>query len=239
MFFKGCTVEIPEGREEKINDATYVKIRNGSNFSIKLGTRSQPKIAKIFLQGIEQGEFVLEPYKNYEAIERSICNNKRFVVYDGDTKEAYQMGKDEYDKDDLGLVEVHFYDVKKRVQPLAPYIYYILPDMWTGPCYNDWETPYRKKWTITCGTEKPNLLETRETSDNSCCYNTDTISYNTSIIGTEGITNQSFGYNDKYEIDYSISPTVLYLRLVPEKDKPEKLQTVSKAGWTSAYPKTL
>jgi len=232
MNFRNCFVEIPEGNEFLKNDATYVKVRNG-NFSIKLKTFCTPKIAKIFLQGIEQGEFVLEPGVSYEAIERNVNNYERFAVYDYDTPEASEMGKDGYTKDELGLVEVRFYEVNRKVQPLVTYkpLPYVWPDTWTEP--NPWWTttpefnPWWTTYKITCDSN------TKANISRSCS----SICYLTSVIGTEGKSDQYFGSSDKYEIDYSKEPIILYLRLVPEKDKVRPLTKVN--GCRSAYPNPL
>lgn len=222
MNFRNCFVEIPEGREITKDGATYVEVGNG-NFSIKLKTFCTPKIATITFQGINQGEFVLEPGVSYEAIERSIKNHERFAVYDYNSPEASKMGKDGYTKDELGLIEVKFYEVNRRVQPLVAVDWtytkpYIWPDTW----------PYY----ITC---KDNTAR----SYTSSCATSYTFGSNSSVIGTEGKSNQYFGTSDKYDIDYSKQPIVLYLRLVPEKEDKVKPLVRNSGCIETPYPKCL
>lgn len=226
MNFRNCIVEIPEGKEEFRNDATYVRVRNGSNFSIKLKTFLTPKIAKVYLQGIKQGEFVLEPGRSYEAIERSIENNERFVVYDKNTNEGSNLSEG-FDKEDLGLIEVRFYETKRVYKPQI----ISQPVTWTyqpyQPYYDTWPWPFTSdpyptynRYEITCGSNLRTISKCNTTGEKI------------SVIGTEGTSHQHFISSDDYEIDYSKEPTILYLRLVPEGPKP----LVKKFGWVSAYP---
>jgi|GEM_PF-2948303 len=225
MNFRNCSVKIPEGKETTKDGATYVEVRNG-NFSIKLKTFCTPKIAKITFQGLYQGDFVLEPGKSYDAIERSVKDYERFAVYDYDTLEASLMGKDRYTKDELGLIKVEFYEVKRKVQPLQ----------WTYIM----EPSYKEPWTISWGygtNTKPNwdkttISYTTHTAGSCDCQ--------TSVIGTEGKSDQCFRTDDKYDIDYSKEPIVLYLRLIPRKPSVKYYQHPQPLKeYETPYPKSL